>query len=76
MSGKLITANTKDSVESCMEKMLAGDIRHLPLVNDAGELEGMISIKDLVKTTVMEKDQTIKVLSDFALGKGGHFGSE
>ncbi|KAL3936420.1 MAG: hypothetical protein SGBAC_008262 [Bacillariaceae sp.] len=76
MSSKLITANVSDSVESCMEKMLAGDIRHLPLVNDTGDLEGMISIKDLVKTTVMEKDETIKVLSDFALGKGGHFGSE
>jgi hypothetical protein len=23
-----------------------------------------------------EKEETIKVLSDFALGKGGHFGSE
>lgn len=59
-----------------MEKMLASDIRHLPLVNDKGELQGMISIKDLVKTVVKEKEQTIKVLSDFALGKGGHFGSE
>ena len=76
MSAKLITANVGDSVEACMEKMLAGDIRHLPLVNDNGDLEGMISIKDLVKTTVMEKDETIKVLSNFALGKGGHFGSE
>eukprot|EP00980_Cylindrotheca_fusiformis_P018596 scaffold6162_cov154-Cylindrotheca_fusiformis.AAC.6 len=76
LTGKLITANVNDSVEACMEKMLASDIRHLPLVNDSGELEGMISIKDLVKTAVMEKDQTIKVLSDFALGKGGHFGSE
>ena len=76
MSGKLITANVSDSVEACMEKMLSGDIRHLPLVNNDGDLEGMISIKDLVKTTVMEKDETIKVLSDFALGKGGHFGSE
>ena len=37
---------------------------------------GMISIKDLVKTVVMEKERTIKVLSDFALGKGGHYGSE
>jgi CBS-domain-containing membrane protein len=52
-----------------MEKMLQSDIRHLPIVNGAGELKGMISIKDLVKTV-------IKVLSDFALGKGGHFGSE
>lgn len=75
-SSKLITAKPSDSVEACMEKMLASDIRHLPLVNDKGELQGMISIKDLVKTVVKEKEQTIKVLSDFALGKGGHFGSE
>ena len=58
-----------------MEKMLASDIRHLPLV-DNGELMGMLSIKDLVKTTIKEKEAAIKVLSDFALGKGGHFGSE
>jgi CBS domain-containing protein len=75
-SSKLVTAKPEDSVELCMEKMLASDIRHLPLVNDAGELKGMISIKDLVKTVVHEKEKTIKVLSDFALGKGGHFGSE
>lgn len=76
MSSKLITANVDESVEACMEKMLSSDIRHLPLINDSGDLEGMISIKDLVRTTVIEKDETIKVLSDFALGKGGHFGSE
>jgi CBS-domain-containing membrane protein len=76
MSSKLITAKTDDSIEACMEKMLQGGIRHLPLVNTGGELKGMISIKDLVKTAVSEKDETIKVLSDFALGKGGHFGSE
>jgi CBS domain-containing protein len=75
-SSKLVTAKPEDSVEQCMEKMLQSDIRHLPIVDSAGELKGMISIKDLVKTVVKEKEQTIKVLSDFALGKGGHFGSE
>ena len=55
-----------------MEKMLASDIRHLPLVED-GKLLGMLSIKDLVKATIKEKEEAIKVLSDFALGKGGHF---
>jgi predicted transcriptional regulator len=71
-----VTAKPEDSVEQCMEKMLQSDIRHLPIVTGSGELKGMISIKDLVKTVVKEKEQTIKVLSDFALGKGGHFGSE
>ena len=75
-SSKLVTGKPEDPVQMCMEKMLNSDIRHLPLVNDAGELKGMISIKDLVKTTIKEKEQTIKVLSDFALGKGGVYGSE
>lgn len=75
-SSKLVTVKPEDSIEFCMEKMLASDIRHLPLVNNQGELKGMISIKDLVKSTIKKKELTIKVLSDFALGKGGHFGSE
>ncbi|CAB9499367.1 CBS domain-containing protein [Seminavis robusta] len=75
-AAKLVTAKTDASVEECMEKMLKGDIRHLPLVDEDDKVVGMISIKDLVKTVVKEKEQTIKVLSDFALGKGGHFGSD
>jgi CBS domain-containing protein len=72
----LVTANPHDSVDDCMAKMLSKDIRHLPLVDDDGKVIGMLSVKDLVKTLVQEKEDTIKVLSDFALGKGGHFGSE
>mmetsp|Transcript_16801 Transcript_16801/g.38813 ORF Transcript_16801/g.38813 Transcript_16801/m.38813 type:complete len:181 (+) Transcript_16801:104-646(+) len=70
-SSKLVTANGDESVQTCMEKMLVADIRHLPLVHH-GELKGMISIKDLVKTCIKEQDQTIKVLSDFALGKSAY----
>ena len=75
-SSKLVTVDPSDTIEFCMEKMLASDIRHLPLVSKNGELKGMISIKDLVKSTINKKENTIRVLSDFALGKGGHFGSE
>lgn len=75
-SANLVTAGPGDSVDLCMGKMLSKDIRHLPLLDDDGKVVGMLSIKDLVKTIVNEKEKTIKVLSDFALGKGGHFGSE
>eukprot|EP00558_Chaetoceros_sp_UNC1202_P004458 CAMPEP_0197232578 /NCGR_PEP_ID=MMETSP1429-20130617/839_1 /TAXON_ID=49237 /ORGANISM="Chaetoceros sp., Strain UNC1202" /LENGTH=162 /DNA_ID=CAMNT_0042690649 /DNA_START=114 /DNA_END=602 /DNA_ORIENTATION=+ len=75
-SSNLLTASPHDSVDECMEKMLSKDIRHLPLLDDDGKVIGMLSVKDLVKTMVKEKDETIKVLSDFALGKGGHFGGE
>ena len=73
---KLVTAAPEDSIEFCMEKMLASDIRHLPLVSTSGELKGMISIKDLVKSTINAKEKTIQILTDFALGKGGHYSSE
>lgn len=72
----VITAKADETVESCMEKMMANTIRHLPIVDSDGKVTGMISIKDLVKTVITEKEEAIKVLSDFALGKGGHFGSE
>jgi CBS-domain-containing membrane protein len=59
-----------------MEKMMAKGIRHLPIVDDSEKVIGLISIKDLVQTVVADKEKAIKVLSDFALGKGGHFGGE
>eukprot|EP00560_Eucampia_antarctica_P003736 CAMPEP_0197833582 /NCGR_PEP_ID=MMETSP1437-20131217/19461_1 /TAXON_ID=49252 ORGANISM="Eucampia antarctica, Strain CCMP1452" /NCGR_SAMPLE_ID=MMETSP1437 /ASSEMBLY_ACC=CAM_ASM_001096 /LENGTH=197 /DNA_ID=CAMNT_0043437707 /DNA_START=43 /DNA_END=636 /DNA_ORIENTATION=- len=75
-ASNLITAGPGDSVDLCMSKMLSKDIRHLPLLDADDKVIGMLSIKDLVKTIVQEKEKTIKVLSDFALGKGGHYGSE
>jgi hypothetical protein len=59
-----------------MAKMLMKDIRHLPLLDNDGGVVGIVSIKDLVKSELKEKEEAIKALSDFALGKGGHFGSE
>mmetsp|Transcript_43098 Transcript_43098/g.48917 ORF Transcript_43098/g.48917 Transcript_43098/m.48917 type:complete len:182 (+) Transcript_43098:71-616(+) len=75
-SGNLVTASLDESVEDCMTKMLSKDVRHLPLLGKDDTVVGMISIKDLVRTVVQEKEKTIRVLSDFALGKGGHYGSE
>lgn len=56
--------------------MLSKDIRHLPLLNDEGKVVGILSIKDLVKAVVQHQEETIKILQDFALGRGGHFGSD
>lgn len=75
-AANLITASPTDTVDDCMQKMLSKDIRHLPLLDADKKVVGIISIKDLVKTLLAEKEKTIKVLSDFALGRGGHFGSE
>ena len=72
----MVTASPADSVDECLNKVLSKDIRHLPLINDEGKVMGMLSVKDLVKSVVEEKEKSLKTLSDFALGKGGHFGAE
>lgn len=53
--------------------MLGRDIRHLPLVDDVGKVVGIISIKDLIKSCLEEKEHTIHSLASFAVGEGGHF---
>ena len=68
----LITARPDDTADACMAKMLGRDIRHLPLV-DQGTVVGIISIKDLVKSCLDEKEYTIQSLASFAVGGGGHF---
>ncbi|KAL7434448.1 hypothetical protein ACHAXM_004079 [Skeletonema potamos] len=75
-SANLIVASPNETVSACMAKMLLKDIRHLPLLDEDGGVVGIVSIKDLVKAELKEKQDAIKTLSDFALGKGGHFSAE
>lgn len=73
----LIIAKKSDSLETCMNKMMFKDIRHLLVVDEKNEeFIGMISIKDLIKEIIKKNDDTITRLSDFKLGKGAFFGSE
>lgn len=58
----------------CIHHMyFTSDIRHLPLVDELGEVVGIVSIKDLIKTCLEEKEHTIESLASFAVGEGGHF---
>jgi predicted transcriptional regulator len=73
----IIIAKKNDSLESCMNKMMFKDIRHLLVIDDNDEdFIGMISIKDLIKEIMKQHDDTITRLSDFKIGKGAYFGSE
>lgn len=76
-SPNIIIAKKDDTVEQCMSKMMFKDIRHLLVMDEANaEFLGMISIKDLIKEVMKNKDEIITRLSDFKIGKGGYFGSE
>ena len=74
--GKFI-AKKNDSLETCMNKKMFKDIRHLLVVDDKNEeFVGMISIKDLIKEIMKKNDDIVTRLSDFKMGKGAYFVSE
>jgi len=68
-SANLVTVTVNDSIDSAMQKMVTKSVRHLPIV-DGDQVVGLVSIKDLIKAVVQDKEEKIKALSDFALGKG------
>jgi predicted transcriptional regulator len=73
----IIIARKNDSLETCMNKMMFKDIRHLLIIDDKNEeFIGMISIKDLIREILKKNDDIITRLSDFKMGKGAYFGSE
>jgi CBS domain-containing protein len=61
MSSDVLTCNPNDSVQSLMTTMTNRRIRHLPVVDEDGELAGIVSIGDVVKSHItqieFERDQ-------------------
>ena len=64
MSSSVIFTDTGKSVEDCMELMTRHRIRHLPVLEN-GELVGMVSIGDLVKTIIDEQKFMIEQLESY-----------
>ncbi len=63
MSAPIISCRPSDSVERAMALMTRKNIRHLPVMSD-GELHGIISIRDLVRERLQEKELEAGVLLD------------
>ena len=64
MTRDVITCGTTDAVAEIMERMTNGRFRHVPVV-DQGQLVGIISIGDVVKTRVDEMEQEFVALRDY-----------
>ena len=56
------------SVEECMAIMTARRVRHLPVVTDDDELLGIVSIGDLVKSIISEREFVIEQLEHYISG--------
>jgi len=67
MSSPVITASPGDSIKQCMETMTSCRCRHLPVV-DGQELLGIVSIGDLVKRLLEEKESEVEQLSHYISG--------
>ena len=67
MTTPVISAKPSDSIEQCMEIMTNNHCRHLPVVQD-GKLLGIVSIGDLVKKMLDQKEAELAKLSEYITG--------
>ena len=65
---KMYTVKSDTPIDDCMVLMTGKHIRHVPIF-DAGKFVGLISIGDVVKSTISQKDTLINQLSDYIGGK-------
>ena len=68
MSSKLVSVTPDASVEEAMVLMTGKHVRHLP-VFEKNNFVGIISIGDVVKLVISNKDFLINQLSDYIAGK-------
>jgi len=65
---KIIAAAESDDVQLLMNTMTRKKIRHLPIFKGK-ELSGIISIGDIIKNLLEQKDYEIRTLIDYISGK-------
>ena len=63
MSTPMLTCRASDRIDAVLATMTMSRIRHLPVVEDS-ELKGIVSIGDLVKHRLDEKELEASVLRD------------
>ena len=61
MSTPVITAHPEQTPQECMEIMSKGKFRHLPVV-EGDKVVGVISLGDVVRDLLFQKDKRIKEL--------------
>ena len=65
MTKRIISCRSTDRVDAVLATMTNVRIRHLPVIDD-GELKGLVSIGDLVKYRLDEKELEANVLLDLS----------
>jgi len=69
MTTELFCVTMDETVDECMAVMTKQRFRHLP-VRVGNEIVGIISIGDVVKNLIQDKDLLIQNMEDYILGRG------
>ena len=67
MTAKVITIDTKHSIDQCMQIMTDNHIRHLPIVDNL-QVMGLISIGDVVHEMIAYQKSMIEQLQKYISG--------
>jgi CBS domain-containing protein len=67
MTPAVITVSPEQSVDECMALMTDQRVRHLPVIENH-KIIGMISIGDVVKAIMSEREQLIRQLESYITG--------
>jgi CBS domain-containing protein len=67
MSKEVICVDSKQTVDGCMALMSEKRVRHLPVLEN-GQLAGIISIGDVVKAIIEDREATIEQLEHYIKG--------
>ena len=67
MTVNVISVNADQNIEDCMATMSRFEIRHLPVV-DQGKPIGMLSVKDVLRSLLQEKEFIISQLENYISG--------
>jgi CBS domain-containing protein len=64
MDDKPVCARSGQSIEECMRLMTEHRTRHLPVVEN-GQIAGLVSIGDVVKAIIADRETTIEELQEY-----------
>ncbi|OGO30932.1 MAG: histidine kinase [Chloroflexi bacterium RBG_16_54_18] len=68
MTSEVITVGIDQTIEDCMALITDKRIRHLPVI-DGGQLVGVISIGDVVKSIISQQEFVIEQLENYITGR-------
>jgi CBS domain-containing protein len=68
MSTPIVYTTPESSIDECMAVMTERRIRHLPVLDEAQQVVGVVSIGDLVKFQSKEQSVQIKFLTEYISG--------